>query len=160
MPDQSILFLAKDVRGKTLRLIEDVSESHARFAPPGLQNSILWHAGHALVVVEHLALAPLERRKESHPLGYFEAFSWRSNPMTVTAWPTLKEVRANLIEQRDRLLAAIEGADDAQLNSIVDPPGRPLRFTIVHGFHDEANHQGEIWLLKKLLRTKGSEDGG
>jgi hypothetical protein len=41
MPDKSLILILDEVRGKTLRLLDSVDEKHARWAPPGLQNSIL-----------------------------------------------------------------------------------------------------------------------
>src|SRR5687768_13808617 len=59
MADQSLLLLLKDVRKTTIDLLYGVTDDQARFAAPGLVNTILWHAGHALVVVEHLGVASL-----------------------------------------------------------------------------------------------------
>ena len=59
MADQSLILLAGEVRGRTLWQLEGLSDEQARFAAPGLRNSILWHAGHALLVVEHLAVMRL-----------------------------------------------------------------------------------------------------
>ena len=57
MTDPTLLELVKEVRWKTLKLLEGVSEADlARYTPPSLANHILWHAGHALVVVEGLAV--------------------------------------------------------------------------------------------------------
>ena len=157
MPDQSLQLLLKDVRGKTVKILDQVSEPQARFAPPGLQNSILWHAGHALVVVEHLGVSPATGKPPQYPDGWFDKFSWSSKPATVTQWPTLAEVKAKLIDQAERLSNALNGLSDEQLNQPVGDPskGRNLRYSILHGLHDEANHQGEMWLLKKL-QPKGS----
>jgi hypothetical protein len=57
MSDKALLHLANDVRGKTLKLLDGVSDAQARYAPPGLNNTILWHAGHAVVVNEHLGMS-------------------------------------------------------------------------------------------------------
>ena len=151
MPDESLLLLTSEVRGKTLRLLEGVSEDTARFAPPGLNNSILWHAGHALVVVEHLGVMPATGKSAAYPPGWFETFSWNSNPATVTKWPPLSEVIAALRDQLARLTAALNALSPEQLGAVVDKSrNRTLRYAILHGLHDEAGHQGEIWLLRKL----------
>jgi hypothetical protein len=151
MSDSTLILLANEVRGKTLRLIEPVSEEQARSGAPGMNNSILWHAGHSLVVVEHLGVAPLNEGKLTYPAGYFETFSWKSNPTTVTTWPTLAEMKAKLAEQRDRLVALLEKTDAATLDRVNDAKGRTVRYSILHGLHDEAGHQGEIWLIRKLI---------
>ena len=152
MADESLILLAKDVRGKTLRLLDGVSEDDARYTPAGLNNTILWHAGHALVVVEHLSVAPATGRAPVYPQGWFESFSWKSVPATVTQWPTLHEVVERLREQLTRLTSAIESLASEQLAAVREN-GKSLRYSILHGIHDEAGHQGEIHLLKKLKRV-------
>ncbi len=155
MSDATLILAVNEIRGKTLKLLEPVSETDARFTAPGLHNSILWHAGHSLVVVEHLGIAPFTGGKMSYPPAYFDAFSWKSNPATVTTWPSLAEVREKLIEQQKKLLAILEKTDDAKLSEVIDPQkNRTLRYSVFHGLHDEAGHQGEIWLLRKMLEKK------
>lgn len=151
MPDDTLTLLANEVRGKTLRLIDAVPEDAARFAPAGLSNSVLWHAGHALVIVEHLGVMPATGRPAAYPPEWFDKFSAKSTPASVTSWPKLAEVAAALRDQLGRLTAAIAGLSQADLERVVDPQrNRTLRYSILHGLHDEAGHQGEIWLLRKL----------
>jgi hypothetical protein len=162
MPDEALVLLATDVRGKTLRILDGVDDALARFAPPGLNNTMLWHAGHALVVVEHLSVAPLTGSKpeDGYPAGWFDKFSWKSNPATVTSWPTLGEVVAKLREQQERLMAALRQASPELLARPVGDPsrGRNVRWSVIHGLHDEAGHQGEIYLLKKMAAKKVTAD--
>jgi hypothetical protein len=156
MINQSLLLLANEVRGKTLWLLDGISDEAACGAAPGLANSILWHAGHALVVVECLCVAPATGRPPELPEGWFDKFSWDSDPRTVTAWPALSEVVAALRDQLPRLTAAIAGLTPQQLDEVLGPPhDAPLRYLLVHGLHDEANHQGEIWLLRKMAARAG-----
>ncbi|MCR4412374.1 MAG: DinB family protein [Thermoguttaceae bacterium] len=154
MPDESLLLLFDEVRGKTLRLLDGVTDQEARWTPPGLHNHILWHAGHAYVLVESLVLESLGKRPQL-PEGWFELFSWRSDPARVPRdrWPPLAQVVAELSAQHERLRRLIAGLGDAQLGG--PTPGgrrRTARYAIVHSLHDEACHSGEIWLLRKLLR--------
>ena len=163
MADESLLLLAREVRGKTLRLLEGLADDAARFAPPGLNNTALWHAGHALVVVEHLSVMPATGRPAGYPPEWFDTFSWKSSPAAVTNWPKLAEVVAALREQLPRLVSAISALSPQQLDQIVDPQrNRTLRYSILHGLHDEAGHQGEIWLLRKIhgRATAGATSGG
>jgi len=155
MPDESLIVLATDVRGKTLRILNDVTERQALFAPPGLHNTILWHAGHALIVVEHLGVSPATGKPPVYPHDWFDKFSWNSQPATVKQWPTLAEVKSKLIDQSERLTAALRPLTERQLSQTIGEPGNPrnLRGSIIHGLHDEAGHQGEMWLLKKLQRA-------
>lgn len=158
MPDEALLMLATDVRNKTLRILDGVDEAAARFAPAGLSNTILWHAGHAVILAEHLGIAPLTGSKPEagYPAGWFEAFSWKSTPATVTRWPGLADVVAKLREQQERLLAALRAAPDELLARPVGDPsrGRNVRWSVLHGLHDEAGHQGEMWLLKKMASKR------
>ncbi len=155
MPDRSLLPLLDEVRGKTLRLLEGVTDTDARWSPPGLHNHILWHAGHSFVLVESLAMEAVGRPPQIAE-GWFEMFSWRSDPAQVAPdrWPPFAEVVAQLTEQHARLRRLIEGLGDEQLSSPLPGRGnRNLRYAILHGLHDEACHSGEIWLLRKLIRS-------
>ena len=151
MTDETLMLLAKEVRGKTLRLLEGVDDRQANFAAPGLNNTILWNAGHALMVVEHLGVLPATGKAPAYPADWFDKFSWASNPAAVKTWPTVEQVRQQLRDQLTRLTAAIETLAPEQLARIVDPArNRTLRFSILHGLQDEAGHQGELYLLKKM----------
>jgi hypothetical protein len=158
MADQSILFLAKDVRARTLALIEGLSDAEARTAAPGLVNTILWHAGHALMLGDHLGIMLLTgSQKPSYPDGWFEKFGWKSDPRQVTTWPTISEVREQLERQSAKRLELLERADEATLSK-PDAKGRPMRYLIVHGLHDEAIQQGEIYVIKKIVRAGGTKN--
>lgn len=156
MADETLMILAKDVRGKTLRILEGVTDAQSRYVPPGLNNHILWHAGHVLIVVEHLSVSPATGRAPSYPPEWFDKFSWKSAPATVKEWPKLGEVTAKLAEQLKQLTGVIASLSEQQLAQPVGDPskGRNLRWSMLHGLHDEGNHQGEMWLLKKL-QSKG-----
>ena len=157
MADESLILLAKEIRGKTLKLLDGVTdEQHAHFAAPGLHNTILWHAGHGAMLMEHLGIMPLTGSQQpGYPAGWFEMFGWKSDPRTVSAWPSVVQVRAELTQQLDRLLHPLQSADEATL-STPDAKGRSMRYLILHGLHDEAIHQGEMYLLRKML-MKNSE---
>ena len=154
MPDESLLILLSEVRGKTLRLLDAVSETQARWAPPGLQNTILWHAGHSFMLLESLSMKALGRARQI-PEGWHELFSWDSRPATISAdrWPALEVVIAHLKEQLERMTAIVKSQSDAALaQPAADHPDVPVRFAIIHALHDEACHCGEIHLLRKLSR--------
>ncbi len=160
MPDESLLLLFDEVRGKTLRLLDGVTDRQARWTPPGLHNHILWHAGHAYVLVESLVMESVGKRPQI-PEGWFARFSWRSDPAQVSPdrWPRLAHVVAELSGQHQRLRRLIAGLDDGLLRGPTPGGrGRTVRYAIVHSLHDEACHSGEIWLLRKLLRrAQGGE---
>ncbi|WP_169973192.1 DinB family protein [Tautonia rosea] len=153
MADETLLDLLDDVRGKTLKELQNLDDTHARWAPPGLQNSCLWHAGHAYVVTEFLTMKSLGREPQI-PEGWFKMFSWESNPAHLSPdnWPPLEEVVAALKAQHERLRGVISDLTPEQLAA--NEPGNPnhsVRYGIVHGLHDEARHSGEISLLRKLM---------
>lgn len=157
MADAMLMELLKEVRWKTLKVLEGVGEEEARFTGgAGLNNSILWHAGHALVVVEHLGFEGKAGFEPTYPKGWFEKFSWSSQPGLVTEWPTLAEVVERLKDQRARLMAHLEALSAADLARVVGPPprSRTLGGMILHGLHDEAVHSGEIYLLRKLWKAR------
>jgi hypothetical protein len=152
MADETLLLLASEVRGKTLRLLSGLTDPEARWTPQGLANNILWHAGHSLWVVEALALAPATAKTLQLPPGWKDLFAAGSKPTAATPWPPIAAVVERLQDQLTRLTTTIRTLTDDRLNQIIDPArNRSLRFSILHGLHDEAGHQGEIYLLKKLL---------
>ena len=64
-----------------------------------------------------------------------------------------------LRDQLQRLVAAIHALPPERLAQTIDPfRNRTLRYSIVHGLHDEASHQGEIYLLKKLYGKQTAEE--
>jgi hypothetical protein len=157
MPDQSLLLLLDEVRGKTLRLLHVVEPQHTRWTPPGLQNTILWHAGHAYILAEWLTMRALEQEPQI-PDGWFGMFSWESRPADVPGdrWPPLSEVVRHLEAQRARLRQVIGTLTDEQFGrpSAADPR-QSVRRSILHGLHDEACHCGEVYLLLKMQRASG-----
>jgi hypothetical protein len=155
MADETLVLLASEERGKTLRLLKGVSDQDARWAPQGLSNNILWHAGHSLWVVEHLGLAPATGKPLQLPDGWKDLFAAGSKPTPATPWPPLAQVIDRLQEQLTRLTTTLRALSDDRLTQIIDPArNRTLRYSILHGLHDEAGHQGEIYLLKKLTARK------
>ena len=152
MPDASLLLLLDEVRGKTLRILEAAPAEFGLWAPPGLRNHITWHAGHAYVVVESLAMRALGRPPVL-PDGWFAMFSWDSDPARVPRdrWPPLGEIIARLREQRARLKRILAGLTDSALEApAAGSPSRSVRYAILHGLHDEACHSGEMYLLLKM----------
>jgi hypothetical protein len=157
MADRSLLLLLDEVRGKTIRLLQGVSESDALWTPQGLNNHILWHAGHAFVLLEWMAVKALDREPQI-PHHWFDMFSWKSEPAKVPSsrWPKLAAVTPTLSSQHMRLHRLIGELTEEQLSaSARTSPNHTVRYSILHGLHDEACHGGEIALLRKLLQAKG-----
>ncbi len=150
--DPTLLLLLDEVRRKTLSLLEGVTDEQARWAPEGLQNTILWHAGHCYVVVEWLTMQSLGA-ETACPEGWFGLFSWTSRPTEIpdNHWPTLEEVVHELQLQHGRMHKLLCNLNpDYFQNPAHNRPDTTVRHRILHALHDEANHGGEIWLLRKL----------
>jgi hypothetical protein len=145
-----LLELMRQVRGFTLELLDAAPEDWLRWAPEGTSNHILWHAGHALYVQDRLSIVPLTGASEL-PEGWEATFGSQCRPVKETSqWPESGVVRRLLQTQRERLtdLYSQAGPDDLA--------GRMAG--ILHGWHDEARHQGEIYLLYKLCRARKFSD--
>jgi hypothetical protein len=157
MPDRTLLLLLDEVRGKTLKVLQAVEPQQARWTPPGLHNTILWHAGHAYILAERLTMRALGQEPQI-PDGWFEMFSWESRPAAVPGdrWPPLSEVIHHLEAQQERLRHVIGALTDEQLGcaSAADPR-HTVRRSILHGLHDEACHSGEMYLLLKMQQAAG-----
>jgi len=140
-----------------VRLLETVPAEDAAWAPPGLQNTILWHAGHSYFLLEWLTIKSLGHRVRM-PDGWYEMFSWESLPSQIAAdrWPQLAEVIAALREQHERMRETVGGLTGEELDQpSARNPTKAVRFDILHALHDEACHCGEIHLLRKLRATGG-----
>src|SRR5438093_633696 len=132
MPDKCLLLLLDEVRAKTLRILSSVPAEYARWAPARLQNTILWHAGHAFVLVEVLTMKSLER-SSLIPDGWYEIFSSESHPALVPSdrWPLLSEVIHQLESQHKRLRTIIGELSEEQLDRpSASNPKRTVRSAI------------------------------
>ncbi len=160
---QSLQQLARDVRGKTLQLLDAAHPQELLWTPPGTANHILWHAGHALWLQDVLCLRLLTGRP-SLPGNWEAFFAAGSHPQKPPGpWPSRDEVRYELAGQLTRLLEALEALTWQQLDARAPfaraESSRTLRQAIVHGLHDEAIHQGEMYLLLKLQRAGSRPEG-
>jgi hypothetical protein len=153
--------LASDVRQRTIQLLQAAHRSELTWAPPGTSNHILWHAGHALWVEDALCIQ-LVTGKSELPAGWAEMFQMGSHPaLWKKPWPTRDELLSALQAQLPRLVQVIAPLDDEQFDAL--PPRahrgdtRTLGESILHGLHDEANHQGEMYLLLKMQRRMAAQ---
>ena len=149
MADTTLLMMFDEVRGSLLQVLDLVDEQMVRWKPVGLQNTILWHAGHCCVIVEHLTMKPLGQRPEC-PAGWFDLFGWSSRPgqTAAEAWPRFETIVQELWSQHARLGTFLATLTDDQLSAPHDDA--TVRHTILHALQDEAAHKGEICLLRKL----------
>jgi hypothetical protein len=150
-----LIELARQVRGETLRLLEAAPEAWLTWAPPGTSNHILWHAGHALWVGDVLTIEPITGASELPP-GWAETFGMNCRPVSQTRdWPPRSTIHRHLTSQLARivqLLSALPAERLADPRPVLDH--HSLVSAIVHGLHDEAKHQGEMYLLLKLRQAR------
>jgi hypothetical protein len=151
--------LAVEVRSKTVQLFDYAPADKLTWAPPGTSNPILWHAGHAVWLQDVLCIA-IATGKSELPAGWAAVFGMGSRPERPThAWPAKDDVRRQLKVQLPRLVDVIGRLTPEELTALprFGHPGddRTLQECIIHGLHDEANHQGEMYLLLKIA-TKQS----
>jgi hypothetical protein len=157
MADKCLRLLLGEVRAKTLRILKSIPAAQVRWAPPGLQNTVLWHAGHAFVRLESLTMKSLSRPPQI-PDGWYELFSGESRPGQVPAdrWPPLYDVIQQLESQQERLGKLIARLSDEQLERPSPASSRRnVRSAILHALHDEACHCGEMHLLAKMQAPAG-----
>ena len=152
-PD-GLAILAYQVRDCTLKLFDATDPDALTWTPPGTANHILWHAGHAVWVAGVLTIEPLTGNSEL-PAGWTEKFGQNSQPATMRDWPERTEVRWRLETQLKRILDLLDVYRDkiSTADATLLEGGWPLLHGIIHGWHDEARHQGEMYLLQKLRRA-------
>lgn len=148
--------LARQVRETTLQLLHVPESSWLTWTTPGTSNHILWHAGHALWAQDALCVEPLTGASEL-PRGWAELFGQNSQPANAAIqWPDESVVRSALEAQLQRVLDLyIEFDETIEINAAEALPGSgwPLLAGLIHAWHDEARHQGEMYLLHKLRRA-------
>jgi hypothetical protein len=139
--------LARQVREHTISLLRSTPPKWLLWAPAGTSNHILWHAGHALWLQDALGIQQITGGSEL-PAGWAESFGSDCRPVGETRdWPDRDEVAALLLDQLIRLFAVFETHSDRL--AIPEVTAR-----VIHGLHDEARHQGEMYLLLKLRRIQ------
>jgi hypothetical protein len=147
--------LARQVRGGTLQVLDAAKPDWLTWSPEGASNHILWHAGHAVWLQDLLCVELLTGRSEL-PEGWAVMFGARSQPGTIKDWPSRDEVSSFLRTQLARMLELLQRTpEDVLLQT-------PTRFKdtrtnlgwIIHGLHDEAKHNGEMYLLLKLCHCR------
>ena len=146
--------VARQVRGDTIKLLENCPLEWLTRAPEGTSNHILWHAGHALWLQDVLFIEPLTGTSELPP-GWAEKFGMDCRPVKLTRdWPSREELLGLLLAQRERVLALLGGLSAEQVAPTALPivGRRSLVSAAIHAWHDEAKHQGEMYLLMKLCR--------
>jgi hypothetical protein len=155
-PVEALAELAQQVRVSTIKLLQVPEESWLTWTPRGTSNHILWHAGHAVWLQDALTIRPLTGRSELQS-GWAENFGQQSRPTRDAVWPPDSEVHDHLERQLERILNLLAENGQTIISRAASIPrggGWPLLAGMVHGWHDEARHQGEMYLLYKLQLSK------
>ncbi len=150
--------MAEAIRTRTIKLLNNATDDELLWSPPGLSNHLLWHAGHSLWVQDILCIEAATGQSEL-PAGWHEAFRMGCDPASRTGrWPGRNEVTEQLERQIERIVSVIAGLSHEDLTgpprTLNLPDAEPLRYWIIHGLQDEANHQGEMHLLLKMQRAR------
>ncbi len=147
--------LSGQVRRDTLQILDMAQPAWLTYAPSGTSNHILWHAGHALWLQDVLCVRLLAVCGEL-PAGWAETFGMNCRPLSQTIdWPNRDEIRELLQGQLRRVLELLAAAGDERLAETADPSRGTATISdrIIHGWHDEAKHSGEMYLILKLCRA-------
>jgi len=154
----ALLELARQVRSDTLRLLGAAPKDWLLFAPPGTSNHVIWHAGHALWLQDVLFIEPATGASEL-PAGWAESFGMDCRPVKETdarrLWPTFSEIDQRLKAQLVRMIQLVDELPTAILAADAPPirGSRNLLSAAIHAWHDEAKHQGEMYLLLKQRKA-------
>jgi hypothetical protein len=145
--------LARQVRQGTIQLLQAFPEKYLTWAPPGTSNHALWHAGHAVWLLDALGMQLLTGRSELPP-DWEPQFGMNCEPVEERKfWPTRAMVIAKLREQYQRFVQMLESVTPEQLTQHLGPGEHDtVASRIIHGLHDEARHQGEMYLLFKMTQ--------
>ena len=144
--------LARQVRTDTRRMLAAARPEWLTWAPPGTSNHLLWHAGHALWLGDVLGVQLLTGRSELAD-GWAEMFGMDCLPVKERrTWPARGDLDQLLGRQLERLVQLLGQADEGRLWQ--PRHGDTLAGRIIHGLHDEAKHQGEMYLLLKMCRAQ------
>jgi hypothetical protein len=147
--------LAEHVRSGTLEILHATQRAWLTWTPPGTSNHILWHAGHAVWLQDALTIRPLTGHSEL-PRSWAAMFGQHSNPEATTNWPDKDEVSTLLETQLARILELLEARSESigvHPNDVAATGGWPFLAGMIHGWHDEARHQGEMYLLYKMCQA-------
>lgn len=149
-----------EVRAKTITCLEWSRRGELLWSPAGTANHLTWHAGHALWVHDALVIQPWLGHSEL-PHGWSGMFKMGSKPkLHLGTWPTRHEIRQHLEQQLARLVEIFACVPEDSFDHLPPYPHpgdhRNLFSLFTHAIHDEANHQGEMYLLLKLQRSNSS----
>ena len=143
---QALITLSRDVRTRTLHILGKAEAAWVTRTVPGTANHMIWHVGHALWVQDAICVELLAG-KRLLPLEWADRFGMESRPATDRdPWPS-RDVVTDMLTRQLTEVERLLSAADSRLDD------HELVRQIIHGFHDEAIHQGEMHLLLKMFRA-------
>lgn len=148
--------LARQVRGRTRDILAATRTEWLTWAPEGTSNHILWHAGHAVWLMDVLGVELLTGKSEL-PEGWAAKFGMRCrSPRLTTDWPSRDQLDRLLAEQLRRFCQLLDATPEERL--VIPPQPAQARYSLagqmLHGLHDEACHSGEMYLLLKMCLSR------
>lgn len=147
--------MTRQIRRDTLRHLDVAAAEWLTFAPEGTSNHIIWHAGHALWLLDVLCIQLLNPYGTELPPKWEDRFGMNCRPPAETRdWPAVEELRDLLESQLYFVLDLLDDADE-ELAKVADPSrgSATIADRVIHALHDEAKHTGEMYLLIKLCRA-------
>src|SRR5689334_20762889 len=100
--------LARQVRQGTIQLLQAFPEKALTYAPPGTSNHALWHAGHAVWLLDVLGVQLLTGRSEL-PDDWEAHFGQHCEPVEQRVfWPTRTRIITQLREQYQRFVQLLQ----------------------------------------------------
>ncbi|MEH6944106.1 DinB family protein [Bacillus sp. JJ722] len=137
-----------------LNFVQDLNEEVCQVQPPGFNNNIHWHIGHALVTAESFMFG-YPKQSTNIPMEYFSFFNMGTSP---AGWegeaPSILELIICLKEQVERINTIPEDFFEQKL---------PFKFPLegIETFSDlyalmivhEAGHLGEMKAMKKAAQA-------
>lgn len=149
--------LARQVRTRTREILAAARPEWLTWAPEGTSNHLLWHAGHAVWLMDVLGIELLTGRSELPP-GWSEKFGMRCRPPQLTRdWPDRALLDRVLAEQLQRFCQLLQTTPEERFHFPRSAASRQtLTGQILHGLHDEACHSGEMYLLLKMCRARSA----
>ncbi len=148
--------LARQVRRDTILVLDSAEPSWLTYAPAGTSNHLLWHAGHA-IWLQDLLCEQLLGAGGTLPSDWSDKFGMNCRPPSQTKkWPSRDEIRELLQAQLTRVLDLLSTASNDTLAAMADSSRGAAKISdrIIHGWHDEAKHCGEMYLILKLCRAQ------
>lgn len=159
MKDNQVFAMGKLVRGLTVNSLKNVSDEHMLITLDGLNNNILWNAGHILYL-HGVFLYTQTGNDIPLPDSYKGRFNIGTSPSDWDETPDPAEVLSQLASfceriEKDRADNKFQNFDPFPLfgGLTIDTLHESVMFNCAH----EGIHLGRIGTIKKLLKQQQSQ---